>query len=141
MGNNKKKSEQLKMAHGTAAGKLRKMIMWRFIVLTGSNRCFQCKKYITDIDDLSIEHKVPWLDSEDPVGLYFDMDNIAFSHRSCNYGAARNVKSRAPIPEHGTYARYQSKTAPCKCSSCLEAKRLHSREWDKKVGRTGHNKV
>ena len=36
------------------------------------------------VDDFTIEHKKFWLHSEDPVGLYFDEDNLAFSHATCN---------------------------------------------------------
>ena len=39
------------------------------------------------VDEFSVEHKIPWLDSDDPIGLFFSLDNIAFSHHSCNSGA------------------------------------------------------
>ena len=39
---------------------------------------------------LSIEHKIPWLDSDNPKELFFNLEkNIAFSHLSCNISAAR----------------------------------------------------
>ena len=88
---NKKKSEQLKMNHATAANRLRKMILFRLLQDIRSDRCHRCGELIETVKELSIEHKIPWLDSEDPVGLYFDLDNIAFSHLSCNSGAARRV--------------------------------------------------
>ena len=93
--NNKKKSEQLGMSHGTATGRLKKMIMWAYVIKNDDNVCHQCGLEIENIDHLSIEHIVPWLDSEDPQGLFFDLDNIAFSHLKCNIG-----NTRARIPEY-----------------------------------------
>ena len=136
-----KKSEQLGMSHGAAANRLRKKILFALIREAGVDDCFRCGKLIEGIDDLSIEHKTPWLDSKDPVGLYFDLDNIAFSHLSCNCGSARNIKIRKPVPPHGTYARYRHGRLPCKCDKCKEANRKYSVEWDKKTGRISHTKV
>lgn len=86
-----KKSKQLGINPSTAAGRLVKDILYKFVVETGNNECFQCGEDMSR-DTFSIEHKEPWLDSHDPVGLYFDLDNISFSHRSCNSGAARSAK-------------------------------------------------
>ena len=86
---NKKKTEQLGMSHGTATHRLRKHIMFKFVQMQGCDICFQCGEKIESVDHLSVEHKIPWLDSDDPVGLFFDLSNIAFSHLSCNVGAAR----------------------------------------------------
>lgn len=87
---NKKKSEQLGMPIGTASAKLRKSILFNILKETGKNICFQCGKEINSEDELSIEHKVPWLDSSNPVELFFSLENIAFSHLKCNIGAARH---------------------------------------------------
>lgn len=89
---NEKKAEQLGMPYGTACGKLRKSLLWGYIVGAKENFCFQCKGEILSIDDLSIEHKIPWLDSDDPVELFFDVGNVTYSHLSCNISAARRVK-------------------------------------------------
>jgi HNH endonuclease len=85
----KKKAQQLEMPYGTARNRLNKAIMFELMKRCKLDICYQCKKKINLVDDLSVEHKIPWLDSEDPVGLFFDLDNIAFSHTKCNYGAAR----------------------------------------------------
>jgi hypothetical protein len=85
---NRKKHAQLGMNHGTAQNRLVKDILYKLVVETGKDCCFQCGQKIAR-EQLSIEHKVPWLDSEDPVKLFFDLDNIAFSHHSCNIKAAR----------------------------------------------------
>ena len=85
---NEKKSKQLGMNHSTAAGRLRKKVLFMLVQRLKLDECFQCKNLIVDVEDLSIEHKKPWLD-EDPR-LFWDMGNIAFSHRGCNSLASRN---------------------------------------------------
>ena len=86
---NRKKSDQLGMNHSTAANRLRKMIMFELVRQVGLNRCYRCKEIIENVEDLSVEHKVPWLDSVDPRKLYFDLSNITFSHLSCNSKSSR----------------------------------------------------
>lgn len=81
---NKKKSKQLGMAHGTACGILRKQILFAAIQQLGQDVCYRCEEKIESIDEFSIDHKTPWLDADDPHDLFFDLDNIAFSHLKCN---------------------------------------------------------
>jgi len=90
---NKKKSEQLGMPYGTACNRLRKKILFRVIQELGIDTCFQCSHIIERSEDMSMEHMTPWLDSEDPKALFWDLDNIAFSHITCNIGAARKVRT------------------------------------------------
>ena len=113
---NQKKAEQLGMPFGTANAKLKKSLLFQFIHQTGRGKCFQCGKLIQDITDLSIDHKEPWLDSDDPVSLFFDLDNIAFSHLSCNSAA-----SRKNYAECGSYRKYYM---GCRCDSCIAASQL-----------------
>ncbi len=87
--NNKKKNDQLGQPFGTACNKLRKQIMFSLLALQGLNKCFKCSRDILDIAELSIEHKEPWLDSEDPKTKFFDLNNIAFSHLKCNISSSR----------------------------------------------------
>lgn len=122
---NKKKAEQLGMSHGAASNRLRKQIMFaliKFSKIDDLDICFQCGEKIENVDNLSIEHIVPWLDSEDPVELYFDLDNIAFSHLKCNVGAAR-VTNRSPHGTEGRYNRYA-----CRCDKCREANTVAQRK-------------
>lgn len=86
----KKKNDQLGMNVGTASNRLVKDILFSLIKDTP---CHHCGGSL-DRDNFSIEHKTPWLDSEDPVGLFFDLDNITFSHLSCNSGAARKPNQK-----------------------------------------------
>ena len=85
----KKKDEQLGMPLGTASAKLRKSILFSLLRESHKNVCYQCGRIIDEEDELSIEHKIPWLDSDNPKELFFNLENIAFSHLSCNIGAAR----------------------------------------------------
>ena len=89
MNGNKKKLQQLGMPHGTASNRLKKMIMFRLLQEVGKDMCFQCGEKIESVEELSVEHKIPWLNSKNPVDLFFDLDNIAFSHLKCNARAAR----------------------------------------------------
>lgn len=81
------------MNPGTAANRLKKQLMYELAKRLDMHWCYQCSAEIENHEELSVEHKTPWLHSEDPVGLFFDIDNIAFSHKSCNYKAARPRRS------------------------------------------------
>ena len=112
-----KKDDQLGMSHSTASHRLRKLILFSLINQT----CHRCKEKIESVKELSIEHKIAWQDSSDPVGLFFDLGNIAFSHLSCNSGSRRNV----PESKHGTLNRYMK--YKCRCDDC----RKHKAEYIK----------
>lgn len=83
-----KKAIQLGMNPSTASGRLLKDILFSFAIKLGYDKCYHCNKELTR-DTFSIEHKEAWLDSEDPISLFFDLDNIDFSHKSCNSAAGR----------------------------------------------------
>jgi hypothetical protein len=92
-----KKNAQLGMNVGTATYRLTKDILFKFVA-SGEYTCFHCGQPMKR-EDFSIEHKNPWLDSEDPLRLFFDLENIAFSHKSCNIGAARRPNKLDMTPE------------------------------------------
>jgi len=79
---NEKKSATLGMPHGTAVHRLRKNILFSMLKRLGEDVCFKCRKPIESVDELSIEHKLPWegISAE----LFWDLANIAFSHLTCN---------------------------------------------------------
>ncbi len=81
---NMNKSEKLGMPHGTANGRLKKAIMFMLVQRLGMDTCYRCGKKIETVKELSIEHIVSWEMAKDPVATFFDLDNIAFSHLSCN---------------------------------------------------------
>ena len=88
MNTNEKKTLQLGEPFGTAQNKLRKIILFNLLKKYKENFCFRCKKEIVEIKDLSIEHKESWLDSDNPIDKFYDLNNIAFSHLSCNCSSA-----------------------------------------------------
>ncbi len=109
---NERKSKALGQPHGTAAHRLRKNILFSLVCKLEENICFQCGGEILTVEDLSIEHKEPWLQADDPVKSFFDLGNIAFSHLSCNCAAATmthkkyaNVKERWHEAYKRKYAR------------------------------------
>lgn len=80
--------EQLGMSHGAAANRLRKNIMFSLLSRLGDNICHVCKLSIDSSEDLSVEHKSPWENRDE--SLFWDIDNIAFSHKKCNRPHFRN---------------------------------------------------
>lgn len=123
---NDKKSEQLGMSHGTANHRLRKAIMFDMMVKLGVDNCFRCGLKIENVDVLSIEHKIPWLDSENPVELFYSLDNIAFSHLRCNSGDARKPTRGNKVP-HGVRSRYTNHG--CRCVDCTAAMNKMQNEY------------
>lgn len=79
---NASKAAFLGMSFGTASGRLRKQILFKYVRMAGDHFCFKCGKEIESVDDLSIEHKEPWQNRS--VEAFWDLDNIAFSHLKCN---------------------------------------------------------
>tara|TARA_R110002110_G_scaffold69614_1_gene187509 strand:+ start:187 stop:573 length:387 start_codon:yes stop_codon:yes gene_type:complete len=110
-----KKKKQLGMDPGTASHRLRKSILFSFAQKLGYCWCYQCATEIKDIDKFTIEHKEPWLDSDKPSETFFNLDNIAFSHDTCNYAAARYRKAK-PCPSVNSYRM------GCRCGGCKKAK-------------------
>ena len=92
---------------GTAMSRLKKIIMFELATKAGMDRCFRCKLLISDVSEFSVEHIKPWLWRD--VKLFWDINNIAFSHLSCN-SLASQVKR-----ECGSYSRY---LRGCRCSVC-----------------------
>lgn len=114
-----KKAVQLGMNPSTASNRLVKDILFSLIVETKRDYCHVCGDKILR-NDFSIEHKIPWLDSEDPQKLFFDLDNIAFSHLKCNIASSR--KTLAPC---GTVSAYQR---GCRCRPCMDASMFKARQ-------------
>jgi hypothetical protein len=72
------------MPHGTANAKLKKIILFDLVKKCNLDVCYRCGEKIENIEDLSIEHKIAWQQSENPKEAFFDLDNISFSHLNCN---------------------------------------------------------
>ena len=82
MTRSKRIAEQLGMSHGAAANRLRKNLLYEFVKLAEQHFCFKCGAEIENVNEFSIEHKLPWEGRD--ANLFWSLDNIAFSHAHCN---------------------------------------------------------
>lgn len=114
---NHTKNTQLGMPYGTACNKLKKDLLFNFAQRLGLDSCHQCGEKIATPDELSIEHKTPFLHSDNPVKLFFNLNNIAFSHQSCNSKASRRVPGKKKHPSISAYGR------GCRCKECTSIAR------------------
>lgn len=105
MNQQEKKAAQLGINPSTAQNRLLKDLLFQLVSDAGRNTCFHCGGQI-DRGSFSVEHKTPWLDSENPRELFFDLENIAFSHLGCNVG-----KSRKPHQKYLTREEYRAAKA------------------------------
>lgn len=71
----------------TAKSKLNKLLMFELARKCHMDTCFRCGDKITDIADFTIDHKESWILSDEPAKVFYDIENIAFSHAKCNYEA------------------------------------------------------
>jgi hypothetical protein len=136
---NARKSAFLGMPHGTAAGRLRKIVLFHLLQKHDENVCFRCSQRIETADELTIEHKQPWEGVS--VELFWSLDNIAFSHRACNVphryrgngvwrrkvgpeGTAwcRRCKAFLPVSEFSRHASRWNGLQPW-CNGCYERQR------------------
>jgi hypothetical protein len=116
---NEKKSTQLKRSFGSACSKLRKAILFNCLVKLGENICFRCGESIVTADDLSIDHKVDWLDNN--PDLFWDLDNIAFSHAKCNRKArVLSEEALQRLREYGHSKQIACPTGKAWCGSCRD---------------------
>src|ERR1039458_3719146 len=70
------------MPWGTAQNRLRQLWLYELASRCDMLTCYKCKQHIGAPNELSMEHKLPWY-NVDP-DLFWDLDNLAFSHRKCN---------------------------------------------------------
>ena len=119
------KTKKLGMSPGKARNLLVNTLLFRFAQETEMDRCFRCEKPIVCVEDCSIDHIQNWLHSDNPVEVYFDLNNIAFSHRSCNYAASKKPS-------------FLGKTT-VKCTNCDLNIELYTREYNHKKSRGQKN--
>lgn len=128
---NCRKTEQLGINPSTAYNRLKKKLMFQMVQLLDMDWCFQCGAQIETEEELSVEHTIPWLDSENPREVFFDTSNILFSHRSCNCSAARRP-TFIPCPSSSAYGR------GCRCDGCRTAQSKYRKNLrDKKRNADG----
>ncbi|CAM0016011.1 HNH endonuclease [Vibrio phage D239] len=82
-----REKKDLGMAPSTARDRLMRKLVFSHIQSRGI-LCYHCGEELQE-DTFSIEHKVPWRGKEDAAELYFDLENVTYSHRKCNYTFTR----------------------------------------------------
>lgn len=130
---NAKKSEFLGISYGTACGKLRKNILFMLAQKCNMDTCFRCNRKIETVNDISIEHKLPWEGRS--VELFWDLENIAFSHVKCNRphivgnkrtdGLAWCYKCKESL---SVSSFYKGSNGRQYCSLCKEHDKLRTKE-------------
>lgn len=70
------------MPFGTANNRLRKLVLFNLAQKLKENICFRCGELIRTVEDFTIDHKEAWRSKG--AELFWDMNNIAFSHAHCN---------------------------------------------------------
>ncbi len=136
----KKKSEFLGMSLGTANYRLHRKLLFHLVCKLGENKCYRCSEKIESIESFSIEHKESWLDVDS--SLYWDMENIAFSHFGCNSRHTSRLKTppdghawctdcKSFLPKDEFWVMSDGKTYS-KCKTC---KNTRQTKYRKRVGR------
>lgn len=78
---NKKWKAQLGLCPTSATNRLKKNIIFEYAKRLGLGNCYRCGEELS-VKDFTIDHKKNWLDID--LNLFWDVDNIAFSHFYCN---------------------------------------------------------
>lgn len=123
-------STQLGMPRGTAANRLRKLVLFDVLQRHNENICYRCNLEIRNANELSIEHKKPWEGVD--TNLFWDLNNIAFSHLSCNCAAGKKPNwtgkpavNRITPPEGMAWCRSHKLFLP------IENFSKHSQNWNR----------
>jgi hypothetical protein len=101
MGSNEIKTKRLGMSFGTAANRLRKLVLFDLAQRLGLDTCFRCSEKIKNSSEFSIDHTEGWELSENPRKNFFDLSKIAFSHLKCNVRAGTKVNSKKIMCSRG----------------------------------------
>lgn len=129
MNKHERKNNALGMSLGKASYKLKQEIMFDLMKQLNQNQCFRCGFNIERTQDLSIDHKTDWLHSNNSIGLFFDLSNIAFSHRKCNRLAQKPITINWRIGKSGikgvTYTPYNNKSKPWTARAVINGKHKH----------------
>ena len=79
------KSEVLGMPISKASHRLNRDLIYSMGVKLGLMDCYRCGCPISR-EEFTVEHKIAWMDSDNPQATFFDLENVAFSHQRCNAG-------------------------------------------------------
>ena len=117
-------TKQLGMSPGKARNRLVNSLLFSFVQTTNQDTCYRCEKRIESVNDFSLDHIKNWRNSNDPINLFFDLNNISFSHKSCNYSAARKFSGKGKITLtcsncNTTFQRLKSEYDHRKSKGCI----------------------
>lgn len=138
------KHDQLGMNPATARHQLVRSILLHYARKCGEDKCYRCGLPIEAPNDLSIDHKIPWLHNSKE--LFFDINNIAWSHKKCNktdrvgrkeckdgYAWCHVCKKELKLSEfHKEIAHWNGVMTRCKECSSKKAKEYQPRRKRKK---------
>lgn len=99
---------------------LYKILVFEYSKKLGLCTCYRCGETL-ELGDFTIDHIRNWRNQSNAKELFFDPDNIRFSHHGCNSKAA--LRS---IIEHGTQRMYNQ--GKCRCDKCKEAHKIFMRK-------------
>lgn len=89
-----KKCDALGISYGAACNRLRKNLLFTLASRLGLLNCHRCGGMIETVAEFSIDHITAWENSGSPIDIFFDVENIAFSHLRCNIAAASKDAQR-----------------------------------------------
>ena len=137
------KCKQLGVHASTARYQLIRVILLHYIRECGEDKCYRCGVPIEDPNDLSIDHKIPWL--HNGKELFYDIGNIAWSHKKCNkadrtgrkqskegYSWCCVCKKELPLEEFSKKAtRWNGVDFDCKSCKSIRAKEFQPKRKDR----------
>lgn len=126
------KAERLGMPIGTASNRLKKKILLQLLRRLEEDFCYRCSERIQTVEQLSIEHKEPWLSAHEPASSFFDLDNIAFSHLSCNCAAAGARPSVTHCPRGHEYTEENTRVSNGS-RHCKTCHKITNRTWKRNL--------
>lgn len=135
--------DQLGMAPATAHSKLRQSLLFAFAKQLGLTSCFVCGQPIDNINEFTVEHKIPWLHADNAADLYFTHSNIAFSHSRCNRPHRYNKPvdrsngdnlrcGRCKLFHHSTRFPVCKRSADGRSNTCYDCRAFLKRERRKR---------
>ncbi len=138
--------EQLGMLFPTAQQRLVKLLLFQLAEQCRRNFCYRCGKSIDRVEQFGIDHKLPWEGVSSD--LFWDLTNVAFYHRKCNYQHCRGNKNvHAPtgtvwcsrhelyLPSTDFYPNAGHSTGFSNyCKECAAKNRREAREQRQNVG-------
>jgi hypothetical protein len=103
---------------------LKKSLLFFLAGKLNMTNCYRCGKPIC-LEELSIDHKIDWLHSDNPLENFMNVENITFSHLYCNQ-SNKNKDNFVKCPSVAAYKR------GCRCIDCIEVNRNYNRESQQK---------